>query len=232
MQSIRLADERGRADHGWLDTRHTFSFGDYHDPRHMGFRSLRVINDDRIAPGGGFPMHPHRDMEIITYVIEGAVAHHDSMGNETVISRGEIQRMTAGKGVVHSEFNHHDDRPLRLLQIWIVPETRGLEPGYEQKRFTEGERRGRFRLVASPSGENGSITVHQDVRVLATIADPGQAMRYELAPGRHAWLHVATGAIKLGDDVLRDGDAVGISHQDHIEIVGIESAEVLLFDLA
>jgi hypothetical protein len=188
MIRIRKSAERGHGEHGWLDTRHTFSFADYYDPRHTGFRALRVINDDRVAPRMGFPSHPHRDMEILTYVVEGAPAHEDSMGNGSVIRAGDVQRMSAGTGIVHSEVNASPSQALRLLQIWILPERQGLPPSYEQKTFSESEKRGRLRRVVSRDGAEGSVSIHQEVDVYATVLRGGQAVRHTLRPGRHAWL--------------------------------------------
>ena len=195
MITIRHAGERGHFDHGWLDTHHTFSFADYHDERHMGFSDLRVINDDVVQPGQGFGTHPHRDMEIVTYVLEGELLHRDSMGNGSVIRPGEVQRMTAGTGVRHSEENASREQPVHLLQIWILPGQRGLTPGYEQTAFPEAERRGKLRLVASPDGALGSVTIHQDARMYATLLARGEEVRLPLAPGRRAWVHVARGEL-------------------------------------
>jgi quercetin 2,3-dioxygenase len=233
MITIRRSEERGHADHGWLDSRHTFSFAEYHDPVHMGFRALRVINEDRVAPETGFPSHPHRDMEILTYVLSGRLRHRDSMGNGSLILPGDVQRMTAGTGVVHSEFNDSASEPLHLLQIWILPERRGLAPGYEQKAFAEDERRGRLRLVASHGGHDGSLTVHQDASLYASILARGESVRHELARGRHAWLQVASGEIRLGERALRAGDAAAASDEPALEIrAESDRAEILLFDLA
>ena len=231
MRTIRRANERGHANHGWLDTNHTFSFADYYDPKHMGFRTLRVINEDRVAPHAGFGAHPHRDMEIVTYVLSGAIEHRDSIGTVGTLRAGEMQRMTAGTGVVHSEMNQTDE-PLHFLQIWILPERQGLQPGYEQKAFAEDERRGRFRLVVAPGGEEGALHIHQDVKVYATLLGAGERASFDLAPGRHAWLQVARGAAALDGDELRAGDGVAISDERHIELVAREPMEALLFDLA
>jgi hypothetical protein len=230
--AIRRAGERGRGSHGWLDTRHTFSFAEYHDPRYMGFRSLRVLNDDRVAPGAGFPAHGHRDMEIVTYVLEGALEHRDDMGNGSVIRPGDVQRMSAGTGVAHSEYNHSKTEPVHLLQIWIVPARRGQPPTYEQRNFPEAERRGRLRLVAAPDGAEGSVTLQQDVRIHASLLDAGEAVRHELASDRHAWVHVARGRALVEGNELGEGDGVAISGAAGVAIEGIEDAEVLLFDLA
>ena len=232
MIKIRSAAERGRESHGWLDTRHTFSFGGYYDPDHMGFRALRVINDDRVAPGAGFPSHPHRDMEILTYVLEGALEHRDSMGNGSVIRPGEVQRMSAGSGVVHSEYNRSSVEPVRFLQIWIVPEEHGVAPSYEQKAFPAAERRGRLRLVASPDGSDGSVTVHQDVRLYAALLAAGEHVEHQVAPGRHAWIQVARGKVRVGDSELGEGDGAAISRPASVDLAGLDDAEVLLFDLS
>lgn len=227
MIQIRKADERGHFDHGWLDTYHTFSFADYFDPDFMGFRALRVINDDRVAPGRGFGMHGHRDMEIVTYVLDGALAHRDSMGNGSIIRPGEVQRMSAGTGVTHSEANPSDSDPLRLLQIWILPERRGDKPSYEQKMFTDADRRGTLRLVASPDGRDGSVTIHQDVEIYASLVD-GE-VTHTFRPGRYGWLQVARGTVELNGVALKEGDGAAISEEASIAIDG--SGEVLLFDL-
>ena len=232
MISIRKAGDRGHFDHGWLDTYHTFSFGDYHDPRHMGFRSLRVINEDIVQPGMGFPTHGHRDMEIVTYVLEGTLAHRDSLGTGSTITPGEVQRMSAGTGITHSEFNHSQDEIVHLLQIWILPERSGLSPGYEQKAFTDAERRGVLRLVASRDGSQGSVTVHQDVRLYASLLDSGTTVEHALAPGRHAWIQVARGAVALDDQPLSAGDGAAVSGATSVRLTGRSAAEVLVFDLA
>jgi redox-sensitive bicupin YhaK (pirin superfamily) len=232
MITVRPADERGRTALDWLDSRHTYSFGDYYDPRHMGFRSLRVLNDDHIAPGAGFGTHPHRDMEIISYVVRGALEHRDSLGTGEVLRPGEVQRMTAGTGVLHSEFNPSPTEPTHLLQIWLMPERRGLKPGYEQTAFPEAERRGRWRLVASRDGRDGSVTVHQDVELYATLLEPGEAVTHELRPGRHAWVQVARGSVTLNGRPLRAGDGAAVSDEAALAVVAAEPSEVLLFDLA
>ncbi len=228
MIQIRKAAERGHFDHGWLDTYHTFSFADYFDPEFMGFRALRVINDDRVAAGRGFGMHGHRDMEIVTYVLDGALAHRDSMGNGSIIRPGEVQRMSAGTGVTHSEANPSDTDPLRLLQIWILPERRGEKPGYEQKMFTDADRRGTLRLVASPDGRDGSVTIHQDVEIYASLVD-GE-VTHTFRPGRYGWLQVARGNVELNGQALKEGDGAAISEESSVAING--SGEVLLFDLS
>ena len=231
MITVRQATERGHFDHGWLDTYHTFSFSEYHDPRHMGFRPLRVINEDVVAPGQGFPPHGHRDMEIITYILEGALEHKDSLGTGSVIRPGDVQRMSAGTGVRHSEFNHSRTEPVHLLQIWIVPALRGIEPGYEQKTYPVDEKRGRLRLVASPDAADGSVKIHQDARVYATVLDPGQHVVHRLAPGRFAWLQVARGAVELNGTKLAQSDGAAVSDESTLTIVASAPAELLLFDL-
>ncbi len=232
MIAIRPAAERGHADHGWLDTRHTFSFASYHDPRHMGFRSLRVINEDRVKPGEGFGTHAHRDMEILTWVLEGALGHKDSMGNGSVIRPGDLQRMSAGTGVTHSEFNPSPEAPVHFLQIWLLPRERGLPPGYEQKRFPQEERRGRLRLIAAGDGRDGAVTIHQDADLWTALFQPNESVRHALAPGRYAWLHVARGAVRLNGSTLGAGDGAAVSDEAALEIAGAARAEVLLFDLA
>jgi redox-sensitive bicupin YhaK (pirin superfamily) len=229
---IRRSKERGFADHGWLRSFHTFSFADYHDPEHMGFRALRVINEDRVAPGRGFGTHAHRDMEIISYVLEGELAHKDSLGTGSVIRPGDVQRMSAGSGVTHSEFNPSKDELVHFLQIWILPERRGIAPSYEQKSFPESERRGGLRLVASPDGQNGSVTVHQDVRLHAGVLGEGERIAYEVPAGRHAWIHVARGSVEVGGERLEAGDAAALSEPGKLELRGASAGEVLVFDLA
>ncbi len=232
MIQVRKAGERGHFDHGWLDTYHTFSFADYYDPAQMGFRSLRVINDDRVQPGQGFGMHGHRDMEIVTYVLDGALAHRDSLGNGAVLRPGELQHMTAGTGVRHSEFNPSDREWVHLYQIWLLPDRMGLPPSYEQKAFPEEERRGALRLVASPTGERGSLTIHQDVRLYLATLTAGQTVAHTLKPGRHAWLQVLRGQVELGGQPLAAGDGAAVSQEEKLEIGGQRDAEVMLFDLA
>ena len=229
MITIRRAGERGHFNHGWLDTYHTFSFADYHDPAHMGFRSLRVINDDRVEPGRGFGTHPHRDMEIVTYVLEGTLAHRDSMGTGSLIKPGEVQRMSAGTGVLHSEVNPSRGEPVHLLQIWILPERRGLQPEYEQKAFPAEERNGKLRLVASQDGREGSVTIHQDASIFTTTLSGGESVTHELAPDRGAWVHVAQGDVEVNGQKLATGDGAAIENESKITISG--SGEVLLFDL-
>ena len=233
MITIRRAEERGHADHGWLDTRHTFSFADYHDPAHMGFGDLRVINEDRVQPGAGFPTHGHRDMEIISYVLEGELAHRDSLGNGSTIRPGEVQRMSAGTGVRHSEMNASASQPVHFLQIWILPSQRGLAPGYEQRAFPSEERRGRLRLVASPDGRDGAVTVHQDARLSIALLADGERVRHELASGRRAWVHVARGELTVNGSRLRAGDGAAVEDEVALEIEGTSTpaAEVLVFDL-
>ena len=231
MINVRRASERGHFNFGWLDTYHTFSFGEYYDPRHMGFRTLRVINEDFVAAGAGFPTHGHRDMEIVTYVLEGGLAHRDSMGNGSTIRPGDVQRMSAGTGVRHSEFNDSEDERVHLLQIWILPAETGIEPGYEEKKFEDDEKRNRLRVVASPDGRDGSVTIHQDASVFAALLEDGKEVAHELGPGRHAWLQVARGAVELNGHKLGQGDGAAVSDEGRITIVGSGTAEVLLFDL-
>ncbi len=232
MLTIRRSHERGHANHGWLDSHHTFSFADYHDPRYMGFRTLRVINEDRVAPGKGFGTHSHRDMEIVSYVLAGGLEHRDSLGTGSVITPGDVQRMSAGTGVAHSEFNHSKSEPVHFLQIWILPEARGTAPGYEQKHFPAAERQGRLRLIASRDGREGSVTVHQDVAVYAALLAPGERVSHSFTAGRQGWLQVARGAVKIGEANMRAGDGAAIQQAERVEIVGDEAAELLLFDLA
>jgi redox-sensitive bicupin YhaK (pirin superfamily) len=231
MIEIRPSTARGGGDYGWLNTRHTFSFDRYHDPKWMGFRSLRVINEDWVAPGGEFPTHPHRDMEIITYVLEGELEHKDSMGNGSIIRPGDGQRMSAGTGVRHSEANSSKDKPVRLLQIWILPDRPGHQPGYEQKVFPESEKRGKLRLIASPDGENGSVSIHQDARLFVTLLSPGRQVEHKFAPGRFGWVQVAKGAVELNGKLLKQGDGAA-TDDSPLTIRGTEESEVLLFDLA
>jgi redox-sensitive bicupin YhaK (pirin superfamily) len=231
MITLRRADERGFADHGWLQSRHSFSFADYYDPRHMGFSSLRVINEDRVAPASGFGRHGHRDMEIVSYVLDGELAHQDSMGNGSVIRPGDVQRMSAGSGVMHSEFNHSPDRFTHFLQIWIEPNVHGIAPSYEEKRFDAVDKRGRLRLIASPDGAEGSLTMHQDVRLYAGLFDGAEAAVHRLAPGRSAYLHVVRGTIAVNDAALATGDAVMAREEAELRLTHGRDAEVLLFDL-
>ncbi|HEX8844694.1 MAG TPA: pirin family protein [Pyrinomonadaceae bacterium] len=232
MITIRKSEERGHFDFGWLNTYHTFSFDQYYDPRYMAFRSLRVINEDFVQPGRGFPTHGHRDMEIITYILEGALEHKDSMGTGSVIRPGDVQKMSAGTGVRHSEFNHSEDETVHLLQIWIVPDTASIRPGYQQKRFEDEEKRGRLRLIVSPDGSEDTITIQQDARVFAALLDPSEQVVQEIQPDRHAWLQVARGAIELNGQPLKQGDGAAASNESRLTIVGKEAAEFLLFDLA
>lgn len=231
MIQIRRSEERGHANHGWLDSHHTFSFANYYDPAHMGFRALRVINDDRVAGGEGFGTHPHRDMEIISYVVGGALEHKDSMGNGSVIRPGDVQRMSAGTGVTHSEYNHSKTDPVRFLQIWVVPDAKGLAPGYEQKYFGD-ERRGTLRLVASPEGAEGSVQIHQDARMFASILDIGQSVSHELHVGRHAWLQVVRGTVEANGATLGEGDGASFSEVARLSIESASASELILFDLA
>lgn len=231
MITIRPAAERGHTDFGWLDSRHSFSFGEYVDSDHMGFHSLRVINDDRIAGGGGFPTHPHRDMEIITWVLAGALEHQDSLGTGSVIRAGDVQRMTAGTGIRHSESNASGTDPVHLLQIWIFPEQRGLTPSYDQKSFPASERKGQLRLVASRDGRDGSVSFHQDASVYVAALGPGQAVTHRLAAGRAAWVQVATGAVTLNGRRLDTGDGAAIEKEAVLELAGVEDGETLVFDL-
>jgi len=232
MLKLRRSQDRGHANHGWLDTWHTFSFADYHDPDEMGFGALRVINDDRVQPGRGFGMHGHRDMEIITYILDGALEHKDSMGNGSVIRRGDVQRMSAGKGVLHSEFNPSPTDPVHLLQIWIEPNVTGIRPSYEEKRFAAEQRQERLRLVASPDGRDSSVMIHQDTCVYATLLDAGDAVTHQLAPGRKAYVHVARGAVEVNGERLTGGDGAKIGAESKITFAKAEGAEILLFDLA
>lgn len=232
MITRRASQERGHTQLPWLDSRHTFSFDRYYDPRYMGFRALRVINEDWIQPGQGFGMHPHRDMEIITYVLSGTLEHRDSLGTGSIIYPGDGQRMTAGTGIRHSEYNPSQTEPVHLLQIWILPQQRGLEPGYEQKQFPMERKRNRWCLIASEDGRDGSVTVHQDVSVLVTILESGRQLDYSLNANRHAWLQVARGAVTLNGVPLDQGDGAAISDENRLELGATQPAELLLFDLA
>jgi len=231
MLTVRKAAARGHANHRWLDTWHTFSFADYHDPREMGFGALRVINDDKVEPGQGFGMHGHRDMEIITYVLDGALEHKDSMGNGSIIRPGDVQRMSAGTGVRHSEFNPSREERVHLLQIWIEPRIMGVRPSYEEKKFGAQEKKGRLRLIASPDGRDGSVTIHQDANVYAALLDGKDAVAHRLAPARRAYVHVARGAVKVNGVELKGGDGAKITEESEIEFCGAKQAELLLFDL-
>lgn len=232
MIKIRKAEKRGHFDFRWLNTFHTFSFGDYYDPSFMGFRSLRVINEDFVHPGRGFPTHGHRDMEIITYILAGALEHRDSMGNGSIIRPGDVQRMTAGTGVTHSEANPSREASVHLLQIWILPARQGLEPGYEQKVFTEEQKRGRLCLIASEDGREDSVTIHQDASVYASVLSQDDEVSHQLKSGRHAWLQIAKGAVVLNGEALNQGDGAAISAEEKLVLTGREDSEVLLFDLA
>jgi hypothetical protein len=231
MKTLRRSEERGHIDHGWLDTYHTFSFGDYYDPNHMGFRTLRVINDDKVAAGQGFGTHPHRDMEIITYVLSGQLQHRDSMGNGRIIKPGEFQYMAAGSGVAHSEFNPSQTEPVHLLQIWIMPERRGIKPQYGEKSAAD-VKEGEVALIASKSGRSGSMTINQDANLLLARLTPGQKATHKLESGRHAWVHVAEGELVVNGETLRAGDAVGLSNETAVELAGGASkSQALIFDL-
>ncbi|HWR36597.1 MAG TPA: pirin family protein [Clostridia bacterium] len=232
MIRVRHAEERGHFDHGWLKTYHTFSFSDYYDPEHMHFRALRVINEDFVAPGQGFGKHPHRDMEIVTYVLEGALEHRDSLGNGSIIRPGDGQRMTAGKGIVHSEFNPSRTDTVHLLQIWIMPSTKGLKPEYEQKSFPPEDKHGRWRLIAARDGADGAVTVHQDVKLFVANLTAGDEIPYTLDAARYAWLQVARGSVELNGVALKQGDGVAVQAEPELALKATENAEVLLFDLA
>lgn len=235
MITIRKAAERGHFDFGWLNTYHTFSFGDYHDPKYTRFRTLRVINEDFVQPGHGFPTHGHRDMEIVTYILQGALEHRDSMGTGSIIRRGDAQRMSAGTGVTHSEANPSLDTPAHLLQIWIFPDEHGRRPEYEEKKFSDDEKRNQLRLIVSPAGsdeDGGSVRIHQDAKIYASLLDENQDVVHTLANGRSAWLQVAAGSVTLNGMVLKQGDGAGVSQELSLSITGQESAEILLFDLA
>jgi quercetin 2,3-dioxygenase len=231
MFEIRHARERGVADFDWLNSRHTFSFGHYHDPNHMGFGPLRVINEDRVQPGRGFDTHGHRDMEIISYVLEGALEHKDSMGNGSIIKPGDVQRMTAGNGVQHSEFNHSQEELVHFLQIWILPDKEGLTPGYEQKTFSEAQKCGALRLVGSRDGRDGSVMIHQDVDLYATCLDKGDEITHEPVTGRKVWVQIARGRAEVNGTVLDAGDGVALANESHVTLRGVSDAEILLFDM-
>lgn len=231
MISVRRSEERGQADHGWLKSQHSFSFADYYDPQWMGFSALRVINEDRIAPGSGFGTHGHRDMEIISYVLDGELAHRDSLGNGSVIRPGDVQRMSAGTGVRHSEFNHAADRSTHFLQIWIEPAHTGIAPSYEEKHVSEADKRGTLRLVASPEGSDGAVRIHQDARLYVGRFDGAESARHAIASGRRAYLHVARGRIEVNGQQLGTGDALLLHDEPAIDLARGEGAEVLLFDL-
>lgn len=229
---VRPGNQRGYADHGWLRSYHTFSFANYYDPKHMGFRSLRVINEDRVEGGEGFGTHSHRDMEIISYVLEGELAHQDSMGNGEIIRPGEVQRMSAGTGVRHSEFNNAQDSQVHFLQIWIEPDRNGLAPSYEQKAYPIAERQDQWRLVAARDGREGAVTVHQDVNLYAALLGPAQSLQYTVADSRYVWLHVARGSVEVNGQALMAGDAAAFDPDEVVKVMGKSDAEVLLFDLA
>jgi redox-sensitive bicupin YhaK (pirin superfamily) len=232
MITIRHAEDRGHAEHGWLDTYHTFSFASYHDPKHMRFRALRVMNEDFVAPGQGFGTHPHDNMEIVTYVLEGALEHRDSMGNGEVLRPGEFQRMSAGTGITHSEFNPSPDEPVHLYQIWLFPEKRGIEPSYEQKSFPMAERHNRLRLVASRDAADGSLLIHQDAQIFLATIENGKQVSYNLADSRHAWLQVLRGHVSVNGHNLKAGDGAAVSDEGQLAIQGGGDSEVMLFDLA
>jgi redox-sensitive bicupin YhaK (pirin superfamily) len=231
MMTLRRAQDRGHANHGWLDTYHSFSFGHYYDPEHMGFSNLRVINDDTVAPAGGFPTHGHSDMEIVTYVLDGALEHKDSMGNGSVIRPGDVQYMSAGTGVTHSEYNHSNDAPVHLLQIWLQPNRRGVEPAYDQRHFPREQRRGRLVPLVSPDGRDGSIAAHQDGVLYGTVLGAGDEIVHELAPGRCAYVHVARGRAAVDGEALGGGDGAAITGVARVALAGLDEAEVLLFEL-
>lgn len=231
MITLRPSNERGHANHGWLDSYHTFSFANYYDPNHMGFRALRVINEDRVQPGRGFGTHGHRDMEIITYVLEGAVEHKDSLGNGAIVTPGEVQRMSAGTGIMHSEFNPSQTEPVHFLQIWILPDQQGLQPSYEQRAFELEQRQGKLRLIAAKDGRDGAVTIHQDVDLYSAVLQPGDRVSHQLQPNRYGWLQVAQGAASLNGYALKAGDGVAVSQAESLNINTDSGAEILLFDL-
>lgn len=231
MLTLRRSRERGHVNHGWLDSYHTFSFGSYYDPDHMGISVLRVINEDRVAPGGGFAPHDHRDMEIISYVLEGALRHRDSMGNQSVIRPAEVQRMSAGAGVTHSEFNASDQEPVHFLQIWILPDVTGIKPGYEQKVFTDDEKRGRLRLIASPDGESGAVTIHQNTRVYSGLLDGEEVITHSTTDGKRYYGHIARGNLTVNGERLLAGDGIALVDEPEVRLSAGEKAEVLLFEL-
>jgi redox-sensitive bicupin YhaK (pirin superfamily) len=230
MITIRKSEERGHVKIDWLDSRHTFSFGDYYDPDHMSFHSLRVINEDHVAPGSGFGSHPHRDMEIVTYVLDGVLEHKDNMGNGSLIHPGEVQRMSAGTGIVHSEFNRSKTEPVHLLQIWIMPERKGISPGYEQRKFSPEQKRNKFCLLASPTSRDGSVKIHQDVELSTAVLDEKTELTYAIRPNRHVWLQVARGSVKLNEQSLNAGDAATVEGET-LQIKAEDKTEILLFDL-
>ena len=232
MITVRPAAERGATQIDWLDSRHSFSFAEYHDPANMGFRALRVINDDRVAPGAGFPTHGHRDMEILTYVLDGAIEHRDSLGTGSVIRPGDVQIMSAGTGIRHSEFNPSESEPLHFLQIWMIPERGGLKPRYDQKSFSPAERDGRLRLVGARDGRDGAVTIHQDIDLYAATLGQGRSVTHEIRPNRHVWVQMARGKASVNGKPLSEGDGVALSGESRVEIAGLDGAELLLFDLA
>jgi len=232
MITIRRSGERGHANHGWLDTRHTFSFANYYDPDHMGFRTLRVINEDHVQGGNGFAAHPHRDMEIVTYVLDGALEHEDDTGHRGVIGPGTVQRMSAGSGIVHSEKNASSTAPVHLLQIWILPESEGIKPDYEERTFTEEALRGTLTPIVSRDGANGALRIHQDAVIHAGRLDAGDSVEHPLAPGRHGWVQVARGEVTLNGEALRQGDGAAASDEEALRIDAVSDSEVLVFDLA
>lgn len=232
MITVRKAEDRGHADHGWLDTNHTFSFASYRDPQHMGFRSLRVMNEDRVAPGKGFGTHAHDNMEIISYVLSGALEHKDSMGNGEVLRPGEFQRISAGSGITHSEFNPSSEEPVHFYQIWLVPNVRDIAPSYQQREFSEGEKLDRLCLVASPDGEDGSLSIHSDANVYLSNLAAGAEVGFDLQPGRHGWLQVLSGSVAVSGNQLSTSDGAAITNEDSVSIVASEDAEIMLFDLA
>ena len=232
MITLRKADERGKTDIGWLDSKHTFSFGQYHDPRYRGFESLRVINDDRVAPGGGFSRHPHDNMEIISYVLKGGLAHKDSIGNGSVIKPGDVQRMSAGTGIMHSEYNHSQTEGVHFLQIWIMPNQRGVAPSYEQKYFSQERKRQRFCLVASEDGQDGSVSLHQDAKMSVALLDGGDPIDYRLAEGRKAWVHLALGAATMNGHRLTEGDGAAVEDEKILRFSQGQAAEIMIIDLA
>lgn len=229
---VRHAEERGHANQGWLDSYHTFSFANYYDRNYMGFRQLRVLNEDRVVGGRGFGTHPHRDIEIITYLVDGALEHRDSMGNHSVIRAGEVQRMSAGTGIAHSEYNHSPTDTVHLLQIWIQPDRTGIIPSYEQQYYSEAEKRGKLRLIVSPEARDNSLKIHQDVRLYATVLEPGESVEYPIPENRHAWIQVVKGEVNLNDRVLQAGDGAAVSEETNLLITAESWAEFLLFDLA
>lgn len=232
MITVRRADDRGHADHGWLDTHHTFSFASYHDPQHIGFRSLRVMNEDRVAPGKGFGTHGHDNMEIISCVLSGVLEHRDSMGNGEVLRPGELQRISAGSGITHSEFNPAPEEPVHFYQIWLVPNVRDIQPSYQQREFGEGEKLNRLRLVASPGGKDGSLSIHTDARVYLSNLAVGSEVAFDLEPRRHGWLQVLSGSVAVSGNQLSTSDGAAITDEDSVSIVASEDAEIMLFDLA